>query len=102
MPITDSAGCSSVPNTWYYDMVLIEVGGQTVTLRNRVDVFDGKPTNNLSNLNIVIPAYSRTQIRARWCASADANHTAATTFSGTDASNNEVKVTSPVITLMKR
>ena len=102
VPITDSAGCASVANTWYYDMVLIEVGGQTVTLKNRVDVFDGKPTNNLSNLNIVIPAYTRTQIRARWCASANVNHVAQTTFSGTDASNNEVKVTSPSITMMPR
>ena len=102
VPITDSAGCASVANTWYYDMVLIEVGGQQVTLQNRVDVFDGKPTNNLTNLNIVIPAYTKTQIRARWCASANVNHTAQTTFSGKDASNNDVKITSPTITMMPR
>lgn len=99
--ISGVASCANSRNTWFYDMKLLEVGGQTVTLRNRVDVFDGAPVNNLSNLNIVIPAYTSVTISARWCSQTSIQHSAQTTFSGTDASNNEVKVTSALVTLMK-
>jgi hypothetical protein len=99
--ITGVASCANSRNTWFYDLKLIEVGGQTVTLRNRVDAFDGAPVNNLSNLNMVIPAYTSTTISVRWCSQTAIQHTAQTTFSGTDASNNEVKITSALVTLMK-
>jgi hypothetical protein len=82
-------------------MVLLEVGGQDVTLRNRVDAFDGAPVNNVSNLNIVVPAYKSTTIPVRWCSTNAIQHTAQTTFSGTDASNREVKITSALVTLMR-
>src|SRR5262245_23845171 len=39
--ISGVASCANTRNTWFYDMKLLEVGGQQVTLRNRVDVFDG-------------------------------------------------------------
>jgi hypothetical protein len=99
--ITGVASCAGSRNTWFYDQVLLEVGGQTVTLRNRVDVFDGTPVNNLSNLSIVIPAYSSVTINSRWCSATGVQHTAQSSFSGTDASNNEVKITSALVTLMR-
>jgi hypothetical protein len=100
-PITDSAGCAGSRNTWFYDQVLLEVGGTTVTFRNRVDAFDGRPINDLSNLNVVVPAYTSITIKSRWCSSTATEHTAQTTFAGTDANGKEVKVTSPMVRLMR-
>lgn len=101
-PITNSSGCAGSPNTWFYDQQLLEVGGTTVTLRNRVDVFDGRPVNDISGLNIVVPAYTRVSVPSRWCSQTAVEHSAQTTFSGTDANGKEVKVTGPVVVLMRR
>ena len=99
--ISGVASCASSRNTWFYDMKLLEVGGQAVTLRNRVDVFDGAPVNNINNLNMVIPAYGSVTVPVRWCSGTAIQHSSQTTFSGTDASNNEVKITSALVTLMR-
>jgi hypothetical protein len=100
-PIAGVASCANSRNTWFYDMRLLEVGGQAVTLRNRVDVFDGAPVNNINNVNLVVPAYTSVTVPVRWCSATSGQHSSQTTFSGTDASNNEVKITSPLVTLMR-
>ena len=47
--ITDAAGCVGVRFTWFYDQVLQETGGSTVTFTNRIDLFDDRETNNLGS-----------------------------------------------------
>lgn len=98
-PITDAAGCRDVRFTWFYDQVLQETGGATVTFTNRIDLFDDRETNNIGNLNIVVPANGSTTIRSRWCSSAGTAHSAQTRWTGTDASGRAVTVLGPRVIL---
>ena len=96
--ITDAAGCANVRFTWFYDQVISETGGSTVTLTNRIDLFDDRETNNRA-VNIVVPANGRTTIQTRWCSSARTAHSAQTRWSGTDASGRSISVLGPRVTL---
>ena len=78
VPITDAAGCVGVSSTWFYEQVLSDTGGSTITLTNRIDLFDDRETNNTGNLNVVVPANGSTTIRSRWCSSNGSAHTAQT------------------------
>jgi hypothetical protein len=99
VPITDAAGCANVQFTWYYDQIIRETGGSTVTLTSRIDLFDDRETNNRTNLNVVVPANGSTTIRSRWCSSNRAAHSAQTRWTGTDANGRTVTVLGPRVTL---
>jgi hypothetical protein len=99
VPITDAAGCKDVKYTWYYDQVFQETGGSTVTFTQRIDLFDERETNNIGNLNMVIPANGTNSIRSRWCSSGKAPHSAQTRWTGTDAAGRTVSVLGPKVTL---
>src|SRR5688572_25693705 len=66
--IPDTPGCANVQFTWFYDQVIRETGGSTVTLTNRIDLFDDRETNNRA-VNIVISANGSTSVPTRWCSS---------------------------------
>ena len=97
--ITDAAGCKDVKYTWFYDQVFQETGGSTVTFTNRIDLFDDRETNNIGNLNVVVPANGSNSIRSRWCSSARVAHSAQTRWTGTDASGRAVSVLGPRVIL---
>lgn len=99
--ITDVSGCAASPHTWFYDQVLTETGGSTVTFTKRVDLFDNTKVNDRSDLNIVVPANSSTTVKTRWCSSNNSRHAAESTFAGTDAAGNEVTATAGVVQLLK-
>src|SRR5712691_2005004 len=40
-PITDVAGCQNRNNTWFYNQVLEETSGSTITINSEIDMFDG-------------------------------------------------------------
>ena len=96
--IPDAPGCANVQFTWFYDQVISETGGSTVTLTNRIDLFDDRETNNRA-VNIVIGANSSTTVPTRWCSSNRDVHSAQTRWSGTDASGRSVTVLGPRVTL---
>ena len=96
--IPDAPGCANVQFTWFYDQVIRETGGSTVTLTNRIDLFDDRETNNRA-VNIVISANGSTTIPTRWCSSNRAAHSAQTRWSGTDAAGRSVTVLGPRVTL---
>lgn len=98
-PITDSPGCANSKNTWFYDQKLIEQGGVDVIFTSRIDKFDQRVVNSLSNLNIQVPANSQVRIKSRWCSSQAVAHTAQTTFSGIDTKGNPLTVEGPVANL---
>lgn len=100
-PITDAPGCSGVRNTWFYEQELREVGGSEVTFRARVDTFDGFIVNDLTGLNIVVPANGSIVLRSRWCSATAAEHSARSRFTGTDARGNPISLTGPTVRLMK-
>lgn len=100
-PITDLAACNNKNNTWYYDQLLKEVGGVQVTFTKRVDTFDGWPVNELTNLNIVVPANGTVKLETRWCSASSSEHNAQSVFSGTDAKGNLVTATGGVVRLLK-
>src|SRR5688572_3192845 len=96
--IPDAPGCANVQFTWFYDQVIRETGGSTVTLTNRIDLFDERETNNRA-VNIVISANGSTSVPTRWCSSNRAAHSAQTRWSGTDAQGRSVTVLGPRVTL---
>lgn len=100
-PITDAPGCSGVRNTWFYEHEFREVGGAEVTFRARVDTFDGFIVNDLTGLNIVVPANGTLVLRSRWCSATAVEHTARSRFTGTDANGNPVSVTGPTVRLLR-
>lgn len=99
--ITDAAGCANVKFTWFYDQKLTETGGAAVTFTNRVDSFDGRDINNLTNLNVNVSSMGTQSVRTRWCSSNNAEHTAQTRWSGIDANGNPITVTGPLVRLSK-
>jgi hypothetical protein len=96
--IADAPGCAGVRYTWFYDQVLRETGGSTVTFTNRIDLFDERETNNRA-VNVVVPANGSVTIQSRWCSSNRAQHTSQTRWSGTDAAGRTVTVLGPKVTL---
>jgi hypothetical protein len=99
-PITDSAGCAGSKNTWFYDQILKENSGVAGTFTGRIDQFDGRVVNNVTNISITIPPMGMTTVKSRWCSSQGVAHTAQTSWSGTDAKGNLLKVDGPVVNLM--
>lgn len=100
VPVTDTPGCATLPNTWYYDQVFTESAGAAVTLTSRIDYFDGFSVNNIQGISIDVPPRGSTTLRARWCSGNKTTHTAQSTFSGVDSRGNPVVVNTPVIKLM--
>jgi len=101
-PITDAGpGCKDVKNTWFYDHVFTESGGSEVTFTNRTDTFDGFVVNELTGLKIVVQANGTLTLHTRWCSGNPTEHTARSSFTGTDATGKIVTVTSPIVRLMK-
>ena len=100
--ISDVSACTSSQNTWFYDQILTETGGSTVTFTQRIDLFDNTRTNDRSDLSIVVPANGSITLRTRWCSATSEEHTAESRFSGRDAAGNEISVSSGVVRLMKK
>jgi hypothetical protein len=100
VPVTDTPGCATPPNTWYYDQVFTETSGNAVTLTSRTDFFDGFSVNIIQGIAIDVPARGQTVLKARWCSGNKTTHTAQSTFSGVDSSGAPVVVNTPVIKLM--
>ena len=96
--IPDAPGCAGVRYTWFYDQVLRETGGSTVTFTNRIDLFDDRETNNRA-VNVVVPAGGSVTVQSRWCSSNRAAHSSQTRWTGTDAQGRSVSVLSPRVTL---
>jgi hypothetical protein len=85
--------------TWFYDQVFQETGGSAVTFTQRIDLFDDRETNNISNLNLVVPANGSGSMRSRWCSSNRGAHSAQTRWTGTDAAGRSISVLGPKVTL---
>jgi hypothetical protein len=100
-PISNVSSCANSKNTWFYDQVIRETGGSTVTFTQRVDRFDGQTVNNLSGLSLVVPANGSITINSRWCSTTAAEHTAESSFSGTDASGNAITAGGGIVRLMR-
>jgi hypothetical protein len=96
--IPDAPGCANVQFTWFYDQVISETGGSTVTLTNRIDLFDERETNNRT-VNVVVPANGRVTVPTRWCSSARGVHSSQTRWIGTDASGRSINILGPRVTL---
>ena len=96
--IPDAPGCAGVRYTWFYDQVLRETGGSTVTFTNRIDLFDDRETNNRA-VSVVVPANGSVSVQSRWCSSNRAAHSSQTRWTGTDAQGRSVSVMSPRVTL---
>ena len=95
-PITDTPQCANYANTWFYDQVLLEYGGNDVKFTYKVDMFDDKVANNLTGLNISVAAHGSLTQHTRWCSGAGIAHTAQTQYTGVDAKGNVVTVIGPV------
>jgi hypothetical protein len=100
-PITNVSSCANSKNTWFYDQVFRETGGSQVTFTQRVDQFDGQTVNNLNGLSITVPANGTITLNSRWCSTTAAEHTAQSSFSGSDASGNSLTASAGIVRLMR-
>jgi hypothetical protein len=100
-PVTDTPECADLTHTWFYDQIFQETGGSTVKFTARIDSFDGFVVNNLTGIDIVVPALGTLTLRARWCSGNPTAHTALSTFSGVDDRGELVNITTPTIRLLK-
>jgi hypothetical protein len=98
-PITDAASCAGSRNTWFYQQNLKEDGGAGVTFTSRIDKFDQRVVNTVTNLSLAIPAMGAMTIPSRWCSAQAVAHTAQSSFSGTDANGHTITVDGPVVEL---
>jgi hypothetical protein len=98
-PVTDAGGCAGVPNTWFYSQNLTESNGVAVTFTSRIDKFDERVVNSLTNQNFAVPAMGTLALQSRWCSSQAVAHTAQSSFSGTDANGHTVNIDGPVVNL---
>jgi hypothetical protein len=99
-PITDSAGCANVPNTWFYDQVLTNTGGNTINVSDRADFFNDREVSKRSALGIVLSPGASTTIKTRWCTSQSGTQTAQTNWGATDTTTGTVlTITGPRVTL---
>jgi hypothetical protein len=100
VPVTDDPGCATLKNTWYYDQVFTETGGNAVTITARTDYFDGFSVNIINGIAMDVPAKGSLTRKARWCSGNATNHTAQSTFTGVDSKGAPVVINTPVIKLM--
>jgi len=97
---TPIAGCvATAKSTWFYDQVLRETSGVTVTFTSRIDKFDGRVVNQPTGLNLKVNGNNSLTVPTKWCSSQAVSHTAQTTFVGTDAKGNAVTIEGPVANL---
>ena len=82
--ITDAASCANVPNTWFYDQVLKNSGGNTIAVSDRTDYFNGREVSKRNGLGITLEPGATTTIKTRWCSSQTGSQTAQTNFGATD------------------
>jgi hypothetical protein len=100
LPITDAPACAGFENTWFYEQVLRNTGGSTVTFTSRIDSFDGRVANNLTDQTFVVEANGELTVPTRWCSGAAVSHTAQSSFFGTDANGTPVTANAPEARLM--
>jgi hypothetical protein len=98
-PVTDAPSCAGSKNTWFYEQVLKETGGAAVTFTSRIDKFDERVVNTVTNLSLVVPANGSMSIQSRWCSAQGVAHTAQTTFTGTDTNGHSVSADGAVASL---
>jgi len=93
------SGCD-LPNTWFYDQVLKNVGGMSVTVSDRTDSFDGVEVSSRSGLGIVLGPGAEFTITTRWCSANNIEHITHTSFSGSDDAGARVTLTGPDVHLL--
>ena len=58
--------------------------------------------NQITGLNIVVPAHGTFTWHTRWCSGNPTSHTALSTWTGTDSKGQPVVAVDPVVTLLKK
>ena len=93
-----SSGMRGFANTWFFNTVLTETAGVSVSLTSTVNFFDGAERPAIVS-NIVINAHGTATLNRQFCFVAPTQHTVQATFTGTDANGHLVTVTTPIVTL---
>lgn len=98
----EGSGCTGVSNTWFYNQVLRNSGGKSITVSDRTDFFNNREVSRRNGLGIVLAPGAQTTITTRWCSAAAGPHTAKTDFSGQDADGAAVVFHGTTVTLRAR
>lgn len=94
-------GCSR-PNTWFYDQVLRNTGGATVTIGDRADYMNGAKVSERSGLGIVLAPGAERRIQTRWCSANATEQNTRTDFFGSDEAGNRINFTGPTVRLLAK
>ena len=102
-PATGFADCTAAgrSNLWQWEVTITETAGVPVTLTRAVMLADGQVLTD-GTISQSIAARGSVTRQPFQCWTSSSGHTAQVTYSGTDANNRAVSVTSPVITLVRR
>ena len=95
-----SAGCATNhPYTWYYDQILINDSGLTLTFTQRENFFDGYYSGKNPSV-IQIPPNGAVRLHTAWCSGFAKPDFAQTRFTGHDENGNPLVFSGPWVRLL--
>ena len=95
------AGCDNHPHTWYYDQVLVNDSGLTLTFAKRTNFFDGRFSSTNSTA-FSIRGNGTLRISTRWCSGYSKPHYAQTIFEGRNENGDPITFAGPWVRLLSR
>ena len=100
-PVAAGLPCAGQANTWFWDQVLTETGGSTVTITSVTTQVDSAAPNTVAPPQpMVVPANGSYTRNINMCFATPAGtHSVQVLYKGVDAGGNEVSVQAPVTTL---
>ncbi len=94
------AACRDLPHTWFYEqLVYSNVGGNTFTITERENFFDGNYVSTIGE-RLEIGPNGSVRISSRWCSGNRVVHYAQTRFKGKDANGKAFTISGPVVQLL--
>ena len=95
-----SAGCATNhPYTWYYDQVIVNDSGLSLTFTKRENFFDGRYSSTNPTV-IQIRGNGAVTLHTAWCSGYAKPHYTQTRYTGRDENNNPVTFSGPWVRLL--
>jgi hypothetical protein len=97
-PIPDIASCRILPHTWFYEQIVHNQTGITITFNERENFFDGRFSSKVSQ-TLELKPNGTFRLFSKWCSGYRIFHYAQTRFRGKDENNNPIEISGPWVRL---
>ena len=97
-PIPDIASCRILQHTWFYEQIVHNQTGISITFSERENFFDGRFTTKVSQ-TLELPPNGTFHLFTKWCSGYRIFHYAQTRFRGKDENNNPIEISGPWVRL---